>query len=196
MPWFRGLRVGRVALWWPKLCEPTVLPSVEKGLLGRGLWDKPLPAGETRHTGHLGLRRSRRRERKAESGARERPEEDPKPIQDQDRALEKRAQLLEACKKVESVTYHPVIIPLSRSAKAGGVAQSGEIGWAGTLSPASYNRCHAQNLGTASTSSREEIMSQTYGRETPANGRQEEQSKAGERKSSSTGRSSRPDGGG
>lgn len=24
---------------------PTVLPSVEKGLLGRGRWDKPLPAG-------------------------------------------------------------------------------------------------------------------------------------------------------
>lgn len=23
---------------------PTVLPSVEKGLLGRGRWDKPLPA--------------------------------------------------------------------------------------------------------------------------------------------------------
>lgn len=25
---------------------PTVLPSVEKGLLGRGRWDKPLPARE------------------------------------------------------------------------------------------------------------------------------------------------------
>lgn len=45
VPWLRGLRVGLVALWWPKLCVPTVLPSVENGLLGRGLWDKPLPAG-------------------------------------------------------------------------------------------------------------------------------------------------------
>lgn len=43
VPWLRGLRVGLVALWWPKLCVPTVLPSVENGLLGRGLWDKPLP---------------------------------------------------------------------------------------------------------------------------------------------------------
>lgn len=42
-PWLRGLRVGLVALWWPRLCVPTVLPSVENGLLGRGLWDKPLP---------------------------------------------------------------------------------------------------------------------------------------------------------
>lgn len=47
MPWLRGLRVGLVALWWPKLCVPTVLPSVENGLLGRGLWDKPLPATGT-----------------------------------------------------------------------------------------------------------------------------------------------------
>lgn len=44
VPWLRGLRVGLVALWCPKLCEPTVLPSVEKGLLGRGRWHKPLPA--------------------------------------------------------------------------------------------------------------------------------------------------------
>lgn len=48
MPWLRGLRVGLVALWWPRLCVPTVLPSVEKGLLGRGRWDKPLPAGRRR----------------------------------------------------------------------------------------------------------------------------------------------------
>lgn len=43
VPWLRGLRAGLVALWCPKLCVPTVLPSVEKGLLGRGRWDKPLP---------------------------------------------------------------------------------------------------------------------------------------------------------
>lgn len=54
VPWLRGLRVGLVALWWPKLCVPTVLPSVENGLLGRGLWDKPLPARKrNRTTGQL-----------------------------------------------------------------------------------------------------------------------------------------------
>lgn len=31
------LRVGRAARWWPRLCVPTVLPSVENGLAGRGL---------------------------------------------------------------------------------------------------------------------------------------------------------------
>lgn len=53
MPWLRGLRVGLVALWWPRLCVPTVLPSVEKGLLGRGRWDKPLPARGDDTTGEL-----------------------------------------------------------------------------------------------------------------------------------------------
>lgn len=40
------LRVGLAARWWPRLCVPTVLPSVENGLAGRGLWCRPLSAGE------------------------------------------------------------------------------------------------------------------------------------------------------
>lgn len=38
------LRVGLAARWWPRLCVPTVLPSVENGLEGRGLWCRPLSA--------------------------------------------------------------------------------------------------------------------------------------------------------
>lgn len=58
VPWLRGLRVGLVALWWPRLCVPTVLPSVENGLLGRGLWDKPLPAKGARERRSTEARRT------------------------------------------------------------------------------------------------------------------------------------------